>query len=217
MGESIVAARRAGDYTGLGDLLARVPALGLEQAILLIRVGALRFTGKSKKTLLWEVAMHFSKAPAFKQATTLFQVDAAEFHLPALSDSAVEDGYDELEILGFPLVSPFKMIAGEPTQGEVLATDFEANLGRRVTITGYLISTKSVRTVNNTMMGFADFIDRQGNFFDVTLFPNTYQQNATPSLGIYRIMGKVIQDFGVGGIEVERITRLGYEHDPRYA
>ncbi|MBL4675363.1 MAG: hypothetical protein JKY70_04035 [Mucilaginibacter sp.] len=43
-----------GPYPGLEDLIKRT-GIGLEQAIILIRVGALRFTGKSKKELLWEV------------------------------------------------------------------------------------------------------------------------------------------------------------------
>lgn len=214
--KAIVQARQKGPYTGLGDLLTRVPSMGLEQATLLIRVGALRFTGKSKKNLLWEVGMHFSKAPALQQTTRLFQVEEVAFDLPSLSDSPIADGYDELEILGFPLISPFAMTLEQPMAGEIHAANFQAVLGQQVTITGYLISTKTVRTVKGTLMGFADFMDRKGNFFDATLFPDTYQQNATPSLGVYSITGKIIQDFGVPSLEVAQITRLGYKPDPRY-
>ena len=42
-----------GDYKNLEDFLQRVP-IGLEQVIILIRINALRFTGKPKKELLWD-------------------------------------------------------------------------------------------------------------------------------------------------------------------
>ncbi|MEA3462725.1 MAG: DNA polymerase III subunit alpha, partial [Bacteroidota bacterium] len=42
-----------GPFSSLEDFLERVP-IGLEQVIILIRINALRFTGKSKKELLWD-------------------------------------------------------------------------------------------------------------------------------------------------------------------
>jgi len=48
--------RRKGPFLHLEDLLKRVP-LSLEQARILIRVGALRFTGKSKPQLLWDLTL----------------------------------------------------------------------------------------------------------------------------------------------------------------
>src|SRR5690606_14272853 len=42
-----------GDYNSLESFIMRTGA-GLEQVVLLIRCGALRFTGMSKKELLWE-------------------------------------------------------------------------------------------------------------------------------------------------------------------
>lgn len=213
---AILAARGACPFAGLTDFLARVPSIGLEQATLLVRVGAFRFTGKSKKNLLWEVGMHFGKAVAARQSTVLFQIEEPKWEIPELVDSMISDAYDEIEILGFPLVSPFAMTEGVTMKGEILGTDLKANHGKRVVITGYLLSTKSVLTSKNEMMGYADFIDQRGNLFDVTLFPNVYEQNATPHLGVYRISGTVISDFGVHSIEVVHIERLGYKPDPRY-
>ncbi|WP_010603605.1 helix-hairpin-helix domain-containing protein, partial [Pedobacter agri] len=43
-----------GAYQDLEQFIKRTQ-ITLEQAILLIRLGALRFTGKDKKTLLWDV------------------------------------------------------------------------------------------------------------------------------------------------------------------
>ncbi|HEX2901283.1 MAG TPA: hypothetical protein VHS96_16325 [Bacteroidia bacterium] len=213
--EAVVSARKNRPYVSLADLLARVPAMGVEQATLLIRMGALRFTGKSKKTLLWEIGMYFSKAPALKQATTLFQVEEVNWQLPPLLDQSIEDAYDQMEILGFALCSPFDLTTKPPMQGEVCAADLARRHGQRVVIRGYLIATKTVKTVSNKMMGFADFIDCKGEYFDATLFPDTYSQNATPSIGVYQVTGKVADEFGIPSLEVEKIVRLHYRPDPR--
>src|SRR5688572_11246319 len=45
-----------GEYKSLDNFLRRI-TLGLEQARILIRMGAFRFTGKSKQHLLWEAML----------------------------------------------------------------------------------------------------------------------------------------------------------------
>ena len=56
-GQMIVEARsRYGVFKSLDDFISRVP-LQKEQMTLLIRIGAFRFTGKSKSRLLWELHM----------------------------------------------------------------------------------------------------------------------------------------------------------------
>lgn len=45
-----------GLYSGLENFIQRIP-VGLEQVSVLIRIGAFRFTGKTKRTLLWEARL----------------------------------------------------------------------------------------------------------------------------------------------------------------
>ncbi|NQV02005.1 MAG: hypothetical protein HQ542_05130, partial [Bacteroidia bacterium] len=54
-----------GDYRDLEDFISRVP-ITIEHLVILIRVGAFRFTKKTKATLLWEAHMLLGKnqAPA---------------------------------------------------------------------------------------------------------------------------------------------------------
>lgn len=203
-----------GAFASLEDLLRRVP-LSLEQATLLIRIAALRFTGKSKKKLLWELNMFFAKAPERKQKTTLFAIEQKTWSLPDLPDDRVEDAYDQIELLGFPLCSPFELLSEAFLPNEVHAKQLENMPGQRVTISGYLISTKQVRTSRGDMMGFVDFIDAQGEYFDVTMFPDVFNKYPILGVGIYRMTGKVSDDFGVPTLEVESIRRLGYLEDPR--
>jgi DNA polymerase III alpha subunit len=209
-----------GPYLGLNDLLRRVP-MGLEQVTLLIRIGAFRFTSKTKKTLLWEANMHFSKVPERAQKTTLFAIETKEWSLPNLPDDPTEDAYDEMEILGFTLCSPFEMLSEKMSPHEVFAADLEGRNGtkvqhgQRITITGYLISTKQVRTSKGDMMGFVDFVDAHGDCFDATMFPDTFMKFPILGIGVYRMKGKVSDDFGVATLEVEEIYRVGYVGDPR--
>jgi DNA polymerase-3 subunit alpha len=63
--ELIPAERTAnGPYRDLADLIKRT-GISLEQAIILIRVGALRFTGSNKKELLWEVHNYLGSKTIF--------------------------------------------------------------------------------------------------------------------------------------------------------
>jgi DNA polymerase III alpha subunit len=188
---------------------------------LLIRIGALRFTHRSKKTLLWEANMHFSKAPQPVQKTALFEIQTKDWTLPNLPDDPVEDTYDQIEILGYPLCSPFELLSEKMLPDEVYAADLEGRDGTRVkhgdrvTITGYLISSKHVRTSRGDMMGFVDFIDARGDCFDATMFPNTFMKYPILGIGVYRMTGRVSDDFGVATLDVEEIRRLGYLGDPR--
>src|SRR5690606_29053950 len=60
IGKEIVAERkRNGVFRSMHDVLQRIQ-MGLEQARILIRIGGMRFTGKSKQELLWEAMLYFS-------------------------------------------------------------------------------------------------------------------------------------------------------------
>lgn len=115
LAEAIVEEReRGGRYRNLGHLMKRVK-MGLEQVVILIRIGALRFTGMSKKELLWEAHMHFhGKSKPLPASFELFAEAEPDYGeavaMPELSpDHYLEDAYDQIELLGFPLVSPFAM------------------------------------------------------------------------------------------------------------
>ncbi len=83
--------------------------LHVEQARLLIRVGALRFTGKSKPSLLWELTL--LHRPAVVNTTgDLFITKVEEPRLPDLQHYPLADAYDELDLLGFPLCDPFTLV-----------------------------------------------------------------------------------------------------------
>jgi hypothetical protein len=88
--------------------------LHVEQARTLIRVGALRFTGKSKPGLLWDLTlMHRGPSNASTDGD-LFITKVEEPKLPELKHYPLADAYDELELLGFPLRDPFTLVDQVP-------------------------------------------------------------------------------------------------------
>ena len=45
-------------------------------------------------------------------------------------------------------------------------------------------------------MHFGTFIDQKGNFIDTTHFPYTVKKYPFRGRGVYRIIGKVVEEFG---------------------
>jgi DNA-directed DNA polymerase III PolC len=203
-----------GPYLSLEDLVNRVQP-GLEQVLLLIRIHALRFSGKTKKELLWEANMLMNRS-AKQHDPTLFYSRPRNFVLPELEQSRLEDAYDEIELLGFPVtLSDFDLLK-VGFRGDILAKDLTANIGTTLRIVGNLVVTKYVRTVRNEVMYFGTFLDVNGDFFDTVHFPPCLKKYPFKGKGIYLILGKVVEEFGFPSIEVEKMVKLPVHQDPRY-
>ena len=198
---------RSGPYTGLPDFIERT-AVPAEQLDLLIRAGALRFTGRSKKQLLWEGDFVQKKSRTHSQAwQPLFKEAPLFFSLPLLPGYAMDDYYDDVEILGFPVDDPFVLVDDDPAR-YMPARDLATHLGLCVTVLGYHITHKPVRTVKGEMMSFGTFLDANKDWIDTVHFPPIHARYP-PRAGFYRITGKVIEEFGVYTIEVTHIEKAG--------
>lgn len=202
---------RNGNYKSLGDFMKRV-SISTDQLRILIRVGAFRFTGKTKKQLLWDIYAILGKEKKSKKATELFPVDQKTFVLPSLEYSAIDDAYDEMELLGFPLCSPFTLIKEEHKFNYVMvASALNKHKGKVVEITGYLVTVKYTRTKHKETMMFGTFTDKDGFFFDTTHFPKVTQEFPFRGRGVYLITGKVAEEFGFYSLDVTGMTRLNYK------
>jgi DNA polymerase-3 subunit alpha len=199
-----------GPFLGLADFVSRV-SIGLEQVLLLIRAGAFRFTGKPKKALLWDAHLLLNKVPAkAERPASLFRVEEPDYVLPSLEDSMLENAYDEIELLGFPLCSPFVLIA-RPEQVTVMARALPEHLGKTVDMLGAVVAVKETRTVKGDRMNFATFVDEEGYFFDSTHFPQVVRDFPFRGRGIYRIRGKVAQEFGYHSLEAQQLEKIPYK------
>jgi len=198
---------RNGPYLSLSDFIERT-GITQEPLELLIRVGALRFTGKSKKELLWEGDFQQKKkrtlGPAYQ---ALFREAPMELVLPELPVYALDDMYDEVELLGFPIRDPFGLVDDDPGK-YVPARDLERHVGKVVTVLGYHITHKPVRTIKEETMSFGTFLDANKDWIDTVHFPQVHAMGV-PQAGFYRLTGKVVEEFGVYSIEVTKMVRVG--------
>jgi DNA-directed DNA polymerase III PolC len=195
-----------GTYKSLDDFLKRI-SIGIEQLRILIRIDALRFTEKSKQRLLWEALLYFSNAKARNKASDLFDTQPKEYPLPTLSRNEIEDAFDEIELLGFPLCNPFKLLA-KPQQGNTVARELLQKNGQPVHIIGYVVTTKDAYTKNSQIMHFGTFLDYEGKTFDTVHFPDSASKYPFRGRGFYEMRGKVVEDFGVASVEVVYMDKL---------
>ncbi len=230
---------RHGPFAGLEDLLRRVP-LPLEQARILIRTGALRFTGRSKPQLLWDLALlHAAKAQVPAMAD-LFIAKVEEPALPELHHYPLSDAYDELELLGFPLCDPFALVeeatsfglramSREPRAAHgpqltargswpttILAREMPAHIGKRVAMLGYMVHVKSTTTHHGERMTFGSFIDTAGDLWDSTQFPAVAARYPFRGRGVYRLTGIVEEEYGHCALRTQSVEKLPWKPDPRY-
>lgn len=209
--ERITEERKAnGLFLHLQDFIERLSP-GLEQLNTLISVGAFSFTGKAKKKLLWEANFLQKKnQPVATGAVSMFKEKPLEFHLPDLSDSRIDDLYDQMEILGFTLTNPFELVNDDPHK-YICAKDMPACLGKKITMLAYFITRKHVTTKNKNKMFFGTFVDHRLDWIDTVHFPDVALRFPLHSSGFYRIEGKVVEDFGAYSIEVSYLKNIGFK------
>ncbi len=199
-----------GPYLHLQDFIERVNP-GEKQVDTLISVGAFRFTGKSKKTLLWEANFLTKKNKAeLHTAPVLFRDAPVKFDMPELIDLRLDDLYDEMEILGFTMSNPFDMVDDDPAK-YVLSKELHKHINKQVTVLVYFIARKHVTTKNDTQMFFGTFVDVNLDWVDTVHFPESAKNFPLHSNGFYRISGKVTNDFGVCSVEVRSMYKVGYK------
>ncbi len=208
-------ARRRGPFKSLYDFIKRT-GVPLQQITTLIRAGAFRFTGKQKKALLWEAHFLLSKAKPKVTPAELFDVEPQSYALPPLHSLQYEDAFDEMELLGFPLCGPFVLLKEQGAEG-VLSSEFPQHTGKSITTLGYLVTVKRTQTSKGERMYFGTFLDRAGAFIDTVHFPPVAAKYPFRGTGIYRITGKITEEFGFYTLEVETQERMPYIDDPRYA
>ncbi len=197
---------RGGDFSGLEDFMKRVE-ISVEQLRILVRIGAFRFTGRGKKELLWDIHMIAGAEKKTEVRRELFESGVKKFDLPELHHGSFDDALDEIEILGFPLRSPFQLLR-ETLPTQFLAADLPKYIGREIELAGYLVTIKYTSTVKRETMMFATFLDREGYFFDTTHFPAVTQSFPFRGGGLYAIRGKVDEEFGFCSITVRSMRKL---------
>ena len=203
-----------GDFSSLTDFIERT-TITKEQLVILIRLGALRFSGKNKAELLWEAYTLINRPAPVAKTRPMFQTQERTYKLPKLTHSVLADAYDEIELLGFPIsLSPFDMLETN-FRGEIFAKNMMENVGRKVRMLGRLVTIKYVRTSRNEIMHFGTFTDIYGEFFDTVHFPPSLKNYPFRGDGVYLLLGKLVEEFGFPSLEVEKMAKLPLKPNPK--
>jgi len=215
VGKAISEERKANDeFLGLEDFIVRT-GTSLDQMIILIRIGAFRFTGKIKAQLLWESHLLLGKKTSGTGQDPLFYTPPKTYELPSLEQNTVEDVYDEVELLGFPVKHTYFDLLETTFRGEIMAKEMIGSLGKKVRMLGQLVTIKYVRTVKKEWMHFGTFIDITGHFFDTVHFPDSVKNYPFRGDGIYLVLGKIVEEFGFPSMEVQKMAKMPLKKDPR--
>jgi len=210
IGEKIVRSRaEGGPFLDLDDFLYRVP-IGLEQLLLLVRIGAFRFTGQTKQALLWKAHFILNKSIKQEPAHELFyHRRGKDFQLPPFDYNDKEDLLDELDLLGFTLKPSFHLLSEEDTGG-IPAREIKSHKGKVIMMVGQLVTVKPTRTIKGESMYFGTFLDREGNWIDTVHFPPVAKKYPFRKGGCYQLIGKITEEFGFYSMEVQSMEKLGY-------
>jgi DNA polymerase-3 subunit alpha len=206
---------KGGIFMDFNDFIDRVK-ISLEQIMILIRIDAFRFTGKNKRTLLWEA--HFKVAKKIDPMTIadLFRIQTREYQIPELSRDWKEDAFDQIELLGFPLYNAFRLVHHEDAP-VVFAHDLKHYVGQNVWVKGYLIHYKKAVTSDSKLMFFGTFLDELGQWLDTVHFPIIAAQYPFRGMGIYTIYGTVTTEYDFLAVEAAFMKKLDMIEDPRYS
>ncbi|TXG35121.1 DNA polymerase III subunit alpha [Seonamhaeicola maritimus] len=211
---NLLRARAQGKFNSLDDFMERIP-MSIEQLDILIRIDAFRSLGKDKRTLLWEAYYKCNHLTIDELQPQLFRVGAREFVLPQFTITDLENAFDQLELLNFTMYNMFLLLETPPTN-KVLVAHLEQYKNRVVTIYGYLITAKNTTTHKGYRMHFGTFLDQDGQWLDTVHFPSVAKRCPFRGKGVYRITGKVVEEFDFLSVEVIKQERMPYVSDPRF-
>ncbi|MDX2188566.1 MAG: DNA polymerase III subunit alpha, partial [Bacteroidota bacterium] len=199
---------------GLRDFIQRTGA-PKEQLNLLIRIGAFRCTGRSKQQLLWEKNNYLLSKPMPVAPSLLPEVAEDDFFAD-FEVRAFEDVFDQIDLLGFPLCSPFEILKNKDLGTIVLADDMRLHLRQTVRMAGYYVARKDTRTSKGDLMNFGTWVDEKGRFFDTVHFPPQLKAYPFTGKGCYLLLGKIVEEFDFCMMEVQKMVKLPMIDDPRY-
>lgn len=186
--------QRHGPFANLADFVARV-SLSIEPLRILIRVGAFRFTGISRRRLLWDAHMLLSPMKHQPKIDKLFNIEPKLFELPPLENSEQDNAFDEMELLGFPLCqSPFQLLR-QQMPSPLTKSELHHFINREVSIVGYRVTVKRTRTSKGADMFFGTFTDIEGNWIDTVHFPPSAKAFPFKGPGCYLLKGKVMMEY----------------------
>jgi DNA polymerase III alpha subunit len=198
-----------GPYCDLADFRRRVQP-GPEALSLLIRCGALDFTGQPRPALFLEADLQ-DRDRESTRAGSIFPPCPFPGDEWAPADYPADRRLrDEWEVLGF-VVGPPLLSLLRPRLPDGLHTSRELpdHVGRRVRVAGVVAASRHTPTRDGRTMQFVTLEDEWG-LIEVTLFPGTCPPAAYLTLGPYLVTGVIEEQYGV-----LTVTAQSFQQVPR--
>jgi len=174
--DKTIAERAKRPFVSLADFLARVHP-GKDEAISLIRVGALDFLGETRPSLLWYMKLYGEKILRHQpEAFSLGELWAPQLQFaPGLPDySLAEKLAAEQEILEMAIsCHPTELVA--ESDNCTKSIELSGRQGKDVRIVGLVVDRKRIKTNGSQLMVFLTMEDSQ-DYFEVTVFPEIYRK-----------------------------------------
>lgn len=151
--------------------------------------------------------IHALIKPQKQKNEELFELRPKTWKFPTLNESPIDEAFDEIELLGFSLCSPFELLK-EKVTSKLLSKQLSGYVNKEVTIVGYLITVKTTYTSKGDKMYFGTFIDTEGAWIDTVHFPPSARTFPFIGPGCYELKGKVVEEYDFITIEVSAMKRL---------
>ncbi len=202
-----------GRFISFDDFIDRV-VISIEQLSILIRIGAFRYTGLEKNELHWQAIFKINALKKRSGNPSLFKPKHKNFELPKLVHNWLEDAYDQMELLGFPLYSYFDLIS-EPLLSDSKASEMPIYQNKEILLYGILVNTRFNTTKDNKNMRFSTFVDQAGDYFDVVHFTKVVDKYPIHGIGVYACYGKITEEFGHFSLDAIWTRKIALQPDPR--
>ena len=210
--KAIAKARLSGGrFANFEDAVQRI-RLTLSQWEILIRVGALDFTGLPRAILHRRaISQHNRQDKTPRLFDSLETTEIGRYDPPPYHQRSI----DEVDLLGFSIKSPFDWQASTAGAQTILAGEMGKHAGEIVAMLGYFVIKKPVTTIGGMHMCFGTFYDPAFDFFDTVHFPNVLHRFPLQKKGVYLIQGRVLLDNGFPTLEVMTLNRLKSRGNPQ--
>jgi len=206
----ILAERKRRPFEHLTDFLRRT-RLGEAEARAMILCGAFDAFGRTRPTLMVELNLLGKKRPE-RPATRTALLPTAPRIPQAPGDYSPRRKYmDERRILGISVREHIMALLWPVVAGrfDTDSRQLPRRVGRRVRIAGVIEAQRTVRTENGRTMMFLTMEDQYG-LFEVTLFPDVYQEvrAALAGYGPYLVSAKVEDQYGAVTLTAETLELI---------
>ncbi len=204
--DKILVARRERQFNSIADFIRRV-TISVDEGRMLLYAGAFdELSPGSRNVQWWELLYHLRRPQK-----TVLAGGAISLPRPVLPElSAADVLRQEFMALGFLCKShPISQIRAAQKTSSIRAEQLPLLVGKKVQLTGWLITGKLISTKTGAPMEFITFED-ETSLFEATFFPRVYKKygHLLESNRPFKINGEVEEEYGAVTLTVDWVERL---------